>query len=101
LNEGLEDARAIKDTELQDQAHLDLIDKAIAGQAYTRAIHITELLSTESLRDTGKLTVAMGLINGRQERRGFSVLEKFENNEFKEEARETLLEITSKKKDAN
>jgi len=101
LNEGLEDARAIKDVDLQDKAHLRLIDTAIEGQAYSRAINITELLSTEALRDEGKLTVALGLVNGRQQRRAYSVLIKLENEDFKETAREKLDEAVAEKSTAN
>ncbi len=91
LNEEILIAEKLETPELQDEAFLGLIDKAVRGEAFNRGLNMAEYLSTPERRDAGRLRVMSGLISGGQVLRGYGVYSKLELDATKERLEQEMI----------
>lgn len=94
INENLEKAGKLETTELQDAAYLDIIDQAIAGDAFTRGLTIAEKLSTSEIRDAARLRVASHLMRGGQMQRGLNVFKNLELETSKTLVQDKIIDLS-------
>lgn len=95
LAQGLSEARKITQPDLKDQAHLRLVDYAVAKKLFGKANGVVKLLSSPELRDTARSRIANGLARNGQSKQAFKLLDDVEVEPLEDVLRLQVIEAAT------